>query len=132
LKCFIEGGCKMLLTNIFDTHESFKILTQSGFSKEQAEGQVKVITNLIEGHLATKNGLHELENIMSIKLKELENKFENNLKELENKFENNLKELENKLLTEILHTRSEIIKWVAGLMVAQAAIFAAMLKIFSL
>ena len=121
MKCFIEGGCKMLLTNIFDTHESFKILTQSGFSKEQAEGQVKVITNLIEGHLATKNGLHELENIMSIKLKELENKFENNLKELENK-----------LLTEILHKRSEIIKWVAGLMVAQAAIFAAMLKIFSL
>ncbi|KPA16119.1 hypothetical protein MHK_003686 [Candidatus Magnetomorum sp. HK-1] len=99
----------MLVTNIFDTHESFKVLTQAGFTEEQAEGQVKIISNLIENKLATKNDLLEIENSMTIKLQQMENK----------------------MLSEILHTRSDLVKWIAGLMVAQAAVFVAMFKIFS-
>jgi hypothetical protein len=89
---------KMVIANYFDTHENIKILIDSGFSEKQAEGQVKVVSNLIESNLATKHDLQQMES---------------------------------KLLTEILHIRSETIKWVAGMMVAQAAVFVAMLKLFN-
>jgi len=88
----------MFIANHFDTHENIKILIDSGFSEKQAEGQVKVVSNLIESNLATKHDLQQMES---------------------------------KLLTEILHIRSETIKWVAGMMVAQAAVFVAMLKLFN-
>jgi hypothetical protein len=99
----------MLITSYFDTHENIKLLIQSGFSEKQAEGQIKVVSNLIETNLATKHDLQQLDN----------------------KFDNKFQQLENKLLTEILHSRSETIKWVAGMMVAQAAVFVAILKLFT-
>ncbi|KPA16118.1 hypothetical protein MHK_003685 [Candidatus Magnetomorum sp. HK-1] len=117
----------MLVTNIFDTHESFKVLTQAGFTEEQAEGQVKIISNLIEDKLATKNDLLEIENSMTIKMQQMENSMTIKLKEMEN----SMQQMENKMLSEILHTRSDLVKWIAGLMVAQAAVFVAMFKIFS-
>jgi hypothetical protein len=98
----------MLITSYFDTHENIKLLIQSGFSEKQAEG-IKVVSNLIETNLATKHDLQQLDN----------------------KFDNKFQQLENKLLTEILHSRSETIKWVAGMMVAQAAVFVAILKLFT-
>ncbi|KPA09416.1 hypothetical protein MHK_010381 [Candidatus Magnetomorum sp. HK-1] len=106
----------MLVTPFFDTHENIKLLTKSGFSEEQAEGQVKVVSNLIENNLATKTDLQQLENKLTIKLQEMDNR---------------MQKIESKMLTEILHSRSETIKWVAGMMVAQATVFAAILKIFS-
>jgi len=105
----------MFLANYFDTHENVKILIESGFSEKQAEGQVKVVSNLIESNLATKHDLQQMENKLLTEI-------------LHTKHD--LQQMENKLLTEILHTRSETIKWVAGMMVAQAAVFVAILKLF--
>jgi len=99
----------MLVSTFFDTHENIKVLMESGFSEKQAEGQIKIVSTLIESSLATKTDLQLLKNDLKT----------------------DLQLLENKLLTEILHTRSEIIKWVAGMMVAQAAVFVAILKLFS-
>ena len=104
----------MFLANYFDTHENVKILIESGFSEKQAEGQVKVVSNLIESNLATKHDLQQMENKLLTEI-------------LHTKHD--LQQMENKLLTEILHTRSETIKWVAGMMVAQAAVFVAILKL---
>ena len=91
------------------------------------EEQVKIISNLIEDKLATKNDLLEVENSITLKLKQIDSSMTIRLKEIENK----MQQMENKMLTEILHTRSDLIKWVAGLMIAQAAVFVAMFKIFS-
>jgi hypothetical protein len=99
----------MFIANYFDTHENIKILMDSGFSEKQAEGQVKVVSKLIESNLATKHDLQQMES----------------------KLENKMQHMESKLLTEILHVRSETIKWVAGMMVAQAAVFVAILKLFN-
>ena len=106
----------MFIANHFDTHENIKILIDSGFSEKQAEGQVKVVSNLIESNLATKHDLQQMES-----------KLENKMQHMESKMQH----MESKLLTEILHVRSETIKWIAGMMVAQAAVIVAMLKLFN-
>jgi hypothetical protein len=69
----------MLLTTFFDTHESIKILTKAGFTEEQAEGQIKVITGLIEDTLASKKDLKELEIALRTDMKKMEASLKNAL-----------------------------------------------------
>ncbi len=52
-------------TITFDTHENIKKLTSAGFTEEQAEIQTKIIANLLNEQLVTRQYLDE-------RLKELE------------------------------------------------------------
>ncbi len=87
----------------FDTFENVKRLKAVGFTEEQAVEQTKIISELVENRLATKQDLKELE--MSLKSDIV------------------------KLEKEIVSVKSEIIKWVAGMLVAQAAIVATLVKL---
>ncbi len=73
----------------FDTFENVKRLKAVGFTEEQAAEQTKIISELIENRLATKQDLAVLE----------------------------------------ANVTSKIIKWVAGMLVAQAAIVATLVKL---
>lgn len=108
----------MFLTTFFDTHESIKILTKAGFTEEQAEGQIKVITGLIEDTLASKKDL-----------KELEIALRTDMQKMEAELRMDMKTMESKLLVEILHNRNETIKWIIGAMIAQGAVIISMIKI---
>ena len=125
---------------IFDTHQSVKELIKSGFTEGQAEGQVKLIITIIEDKLATKADLKKLEAVLRSDMEKLETSLRGDMQKIEARLRGEMQKMdaslrsdmqtmENKLLTEILHTRSEIIKWVAGLMVAQLAFIAALIKI---
>lgn len=76
-------------TIAFDTFENVKRLKAVGFTEEQAAEQTKIISELIENRLATKQDLAVLE----------------------------------------ANVTSKIIKWVAGMLVAQAAIVATLVKL---
>ncbi len=89
-----------MATITFDTFENVKRLKAVGFTEEQALEQTKIISELIENRLATKQDIKELELTMKA-------------------------DLERGLSA----AKSDIIKWVAGMLVAQAAIVATLVKL---
>ena len=89
-----------MATVTFDTFENVKRLKSVGFTEEQAVEQTKIISELVETRLATKQDLKELE--MSLK---------------------------NDIERGIASAKVDLIKWVAGMLVVQAAAIAALVKL---
>lgn len=52
----------------FDTHENVKKLTAVGFTEEQAEVQTKIIADLVQEQLATKQDFEKRKNELTIRL----------------------------------------------------------------
>ena len=90
-----------MATITFDTFENVKRLKAVGFTEEQAAEQTKIIGELIETRLATKQDIEFLRQNMEERLVVLE-----------------------------ANVTAKIIKWVfAGMLVAQAAIVATLVKL---
>ncbi len=84
----------------FDTLAYVKKLKAAGVPEKQAEVQAETFAEIIEDRIATKQDLKELELSMKQELK-----------------------------LGLASTKAEIIKWVAGMLVAQAAIVATLVKL---
>ncbi|MBF0342668.1 MAG: hypothetical protein HQL06_00405 [Nitrospirae bacterium] len=84
-------------TLIFDTHLFVKKLKSVGFTEGQAEVQAEALSELIEGGLATKRDLKELEARLTRDIKELEARLTRDIKELEARLTRDIKELELRL-----------------------------------
>ena len=89
-----------MVTITFDTFENVKRLKAVGFTEEQAAEQTRIISELIENRLATKQDIELLRQDMEERLVVLE-----------------------------ANVTAKIIKWVAGMLVAQAAIVATLVKL---
>ncbi len=85
----------------FDTLAYAKKLMAAGVPAKQAEVQAETFAEIIDERIATKRDLKEMETVLSRDMKELESRVSAN-----------------------------IIKWVAGMLVAQAAIVATLVKLF--
>jgi hypothetical protein len=86
-------------TIAFDTQELVNELETSAFTRKQSETVVAVLKKL-QGELATKDDLH---------------------REIES--------LRNATKTDLLELKVDFIKWVDALMLAQVAVFAALVKL---
>ena len=53
---------------VFDTHSSVKRLREVGFTEEQAEVLTRIIAELVDDRLATKQDLKELEMRLELRL----------------------------------------------------------------
>jgi len=93
----------MTSTITFDTLAYVKKLKAAGVPEKQAEVQAETFAEIIEDRIATKHDI--------LLLKQ------------------DLKELELTLKRDIANSKAEIIKWVAGMLVAQAAIVATLVKL---
>ena len=91
----------------FDTLAYVKKLKAAGVPEKQAEVQAETFAEIIEDRIATKHDI--------LLLKQ-------DLKELE-------LSLKQELRLGLADTKAEIIKWVAGMLVAQAAIVATLVKL---
>ncbi|HOF04808.1 MAG TPA: hypothetical protein PLH54_04235 [Syntrophales bacterium] len=91
----------------FDTLAFVKKMRAAGFTETQAEAQAEALREIIEERLTTKQDLKDLE--MSLTLK--------------------IEGLRGDLIAEMANIKAETIKWVAGLLVAQAAVIAALVKL---
>jgi RNA-splicing ligase RtcB len=109
----------------FDTHESVKRLINAGFTEKQAEEQTHLLSDtlrdVIESSLATKSDIKEVER----KIKEVEKE----IKEVELRLQKEIKETELKLELKIVQAKTEILKWVAGFLLAQTGVIAALVKL---
>ncbi|MEW6489703.1 MAG: DUF1640 domain-containing protein [Thermodesulfobacteriota bacterium] len=81
---------------MFNTLQYAKRLKEVGFTEAQAEVQAEALAGLIEGELATKRDLKELETRLELKIETV---------------------------------KAETIRWVAGLLLAQAALIATLVKL---
>ena len=79
---------------MFNAFKYTKQLEEAGFSREQAEIQLQVITEIVEGELATKQDLNILDTSMKQDLKTLDASMKQNLKTLEASMRQDLKTLE--------------------------------------
>ncbi|MBF0191727.1 MAG: hypothetical protein HQL99_11405 [Magnetococcales bacterium] len=111
------------LVSAFDTHKFIKQMMATGFTEEQAETQVNLLTEILGYQLSTKadvakldahvlelkRDIKELDAKTEIRLKELDTKMEIRFKELDTKMETRLKELDTKMETRLkeLDTKME-------------------------
>lgn len=102
----------------FDTHSFVKKLTAAGFSEQQAEVLAQQQAELIGETLATKQDLKELETASRRDLKEVEAALRRDLNELEIAVQRDLAQL-----------RADLVKWMAGLLIAQGAVIVALVKL---
>ena len=97
---------------VFNTHKNVKKLLAVGLTEEQAEVHTEIIVNLVDGQLATKRDLKELELATKRDLKELEIATKRDLKELE------------------LSLKHDLTLRMGGMLTAFAAIITVLNKIF--
>ncbi|EGY29133.1 hypothetical protein Rin_00009150 [Candidatus Regiella insecticola 5.15] len=90
---------------VFDTHNFVKKLTKAGMPEVQAEILASEQANLIENLLAIKKDIALPKQDTAL--------------------------LEKNMKMKIESAKSNLIKWVAGLLMAQAALVAALLKLFA-
>ena len=139
---------------MFDTHAVIKRLQESGFSEQQAEIMAGVLQDTQKTsfeHLATKwdiqdlqRDIKELEANTKRDLKGLEANTKRDLRELEASTRRNLKELETNLRryvreleitlrrdidVKLAELKADLLKWTVGLLLAQAAIIATVVKL---
>ncbi len=89
-----------MTTITFDTHAYVKKLRNVGISEEQAEVQAEILAGLVNEQLFTKQHL-----------------------------DIRLKELETSLKIKMANIKADILKWITGMLVAQAAIVATLVKL---
>lgn len=120
----------------FDTLAYAKKMRAVGFTEDQAEAQIQAILEIVEEKLATKQDIRDLkrdikglETSLRHDMKEIDANLRRDMKELETSLKHDIKELELTFAKNLANVKAEIIKWVAGMLVAQAAIAATLLKL---
>ena len=95
----------------FDTHRFVKRLTENGFTEAQAEALADEQVSPLNGNLATKQSLLELDAATKQELAELKGGLERQMAELKG-------DLERKMV----ETKNELLKWMIGAMIAQTGV----------
>lgn len=116
-----------------DTLALVKKLKAANFTEEQAEALAESVAGIIEGELAQKRDLKELEAGLKRDLKELETTLKRDLKELEAKLERDHKELEVKVERELkeleMRLKYDLTLRLGGMLAAGIALVAALVKL---
>ena len=110
---------------IFDTFDYAKKLQRAGLTEEQASVHVEALRTLVEHDLATKQDIANVQRDIAELRKETQQGIESLRKETDVK----LAELNVSLVKEIATAKAETIKWVAGMLVAQGAVVATLVKL---
>ncbi len=101
----------------FDTHASVKKLQEAGFTPEQAEAQVEVLKELVEGNLATKRDIELVRHEIELVRRDIE------------LMRRDMKEMETGLRRDMELMRRDIIIWLGGLIVAATTALGVLIKL---
>ena len=128
---------------IFDTFDYAKKLQRAGLTEEQASVHVEALCTLIEHDLATKQDIANVQRDIAEIHKEIESlrketqqgieslrkETQQGIESLRKETDVKLAELNVSLVKEIAAAKAETIKWVAGMLVAQGAVVATLVKL---
>ena len=108
-----------------NTLHIYERLKKAKASESVSREIADIIGNLVTDQLATKNDVLMLQ----ADLKQTEVRLQADLKQTETRLENELKQTELRLQADIAQSKSDTIKWVAGLLLAQAGLITALGKL---
>ncbi|MEC7217564.1 MAG: DUF1640 domain-containing protein [SAR324 cluster bacterium] len=117
---------------VFDTFDYAKKLQRAGLTEEQATVHVEALRTLIEHDLATKQDIANVQRDIADIHKEIETlrkETQQGIETLRKETDVKLAELNVLLVKEIATAKAETIKWVAGMLVAQGAVVATLVKL---
>ena len=132
---------------VFDTFDYARKLQKVGFSEEQAVVQVEALRTLLEHDLATKQDIANVQRDIAELRKETQQSIESLRKETQQSIESLRKETQQSieslrketqlgqvqivadLKRDIAESKAEILKWVAGMLIAQTAVVASLVKL---
>ena len=118
---------------MFNTLKYVRILEEVGFSRDQAETSVRVLSEIlmenIEDKFATKRDYKESENALRRDLKESENALRRDFKESENALRRDFKELQLATKHDLQNLESRLTIRLGGMLAAAVAILAAIQKL---
>lgn len=106
----------------FDTLAYANKLKEAGFSDKQAEIQAEALAEIFEDRVATKEDIRSLEQGIEL----LKNEVKQGIESLRSEMNVKFAQVDSKLS----EFKTEVIKWVVGISVAQAALIISILKFF--
>jgi hypothetical protein len=110
----------------FDTSEYVEELKMSGVPEEHAKVQVRLLAKALIADIATKWDMKSLEAMTLIEFE----KIRGEIKALESSTKQEMiKALESSTKVSISESKTETIKWIAGILVAQAGFIIAAIKL---
>ena len=123
-----------------DTLSIYRRLKSTGLTEESARGITEIFRETVEENLASKNDLKTTESNLTKDLKTTESNLTKDLKTTESNLTKYIESVRSELKKDIESVRSELkkdiaeskadtIKWVAGMLVAQAALIATLVKL---
>lgn len=120
---------------LFDTLAYANKLKNAGVPDKQAEAQSEALAHIFDYKAATKKDLQEMDIHLSAKITALDIKIDNKVTELNSKIDTKFSEVSSKieskiseLKVEIANMKSDVLKWVIGLLLAQSALLISALK----
>ena len=114
----------------FDTHKFVKRMTETGMSEATAEALADEQLRLIQGELATKRDLEEFRAATKHDIEEFRAATKRDLAELDKDLRHAIAQVEAGLRLEIEQCKSGLIRWMAGLLIAQGGVIIAILRLF--
>lgn len=114
----------------FDTHKFVKRMTEAGMSEATAEALADEHLRLIQGELATKRDLEEFRAATKHDIEEFRAATKRDLAELDKDLRHAIAQVEAGLRLEIEQCKSGLIRWMAGLLIAQGGVIIAILRLF--
>jgi len=113
----------------FDTLAYVKRLKAAGVPESQAEAQAETFVEIIEGRLATRVDLRRTESVLRKDLEQIRSDLKKDLEQIRSDSEKEHKQIRFDSAKEHAKTKLEIIKWTAGMLLAQTAIIATLVKL---
>jgi hypothetical protein len=110
---------------MFDTLKLAQLWEESGVPAEQARRMVTALRDQLDANAVTKADLRETELRLDGRSKEFEARMDGRFKEFEARMDGRFKELE----TRIEAAQVAMIKWFAGILIAQSAAIVALIKL---
>ena len=122
-----------------DTLQIYEQLRSSSLPDEAAKGIANVIKNVTESDLASKRDIAEIsQDIANIHrdiadiykaIEQLRAEMTQNIEQLQAEMTQNIEMAKIELRRDIANAKADLIKWMAGMLVTQAVVIAAILKL---
>ena len=128
----------MSVAMAYDTHAFIKRLQSVGFTEEQAEVFSEEQTKLMEQRLVTKVDLEDVRQELKRDIEEVRQELKRDIQEVKRDVQDVKRDVQD-VKQELKHDvqtlehrlKSELIRWIAGIAIAQATFILAVLKLFS-
>ena len=113
----------------FDTHRFVKHMTKAGFTEQQAEAMAEEQVSLLNSNLATEASLAKVDADLKAEIARVENelkaeiaRIDAGLVRVESELKAEIARVEKDLKVEMAGTKTETIKWVAGMLLVQTMV----------